>query len=263
MLIFAYHFFQAHRRYLRFCVQGRAYQYRALAFGPKTPPRVFTKVVSVVAAHLRMQNIRLAVYLYDWLALNAIRRLLLQDRQKILNLLSQLGFLVNAEKSQLVPTQDITYIGGRFLLAKGIVLPTLDNVKNKGFCASDKIPIRHSKTVFTNARSDGFLHRGSTIYKTSYEADAIASTVLVEASVGRSRDANSRIATYSRPPELVVTGSKHAQGQISEKCKQDIEHRCLITRMGRNFRSSDCAWPLATRETNMAHKLFGVGSCFF
>ena len=120
--------FPAHRRYLRFCVQGRAYQYRALAFGPKTSPRVFTKVVSVVAAHLRMQSIRLAVYLDDWLALNAIRRLLLQDRQKILNLLSQLGFLVNAEKSQLVPTQDITYIGGRFLLAKGIVLPTLDRL---------------------------------------------------------------------------------------------------------------------------------------
>ena len=138
-------------------------------------------------------------------------------------------------------------------------------VKSKGFCASNKRPIRHSKTVFTNARSDGFLHRGSTICKTSYEADAIASTVLVETSVGRSRDANSRIATYSRPLELVVTGSKHAQGQIfsSEKCKQDIEHRCLFTRMGRNFRSSDCARPLATRETSMAHKLSRVGSCSF
>ena len=33
------------------------------------------------------------------------------------------------------------------------------NVKSKGFCASDKRPFRHSKTVFTNARSDGFLHR--------------------------------------------------------------------------------------------------------
>ena len=54
--------FPGHRKFLRFCIQGRAYQYRALAFGPKTSPRVFTKVVSVVAAHLRMQSIRLAVY---------------------------------------------------------------------------------------------------------------------------------------------------------------------------------------------------------
>ena len=84
----------AHRKYLRFCIQGKALQYRALAFGPKTSQRVFTKVVSVVAAYLRMQSIRLAVYLDDWLALNAVRKLLLRDRQVILNLLSRLGFLV-------------------------------------------------------------------------------------------------------------------------------------------------------------------------
>ena len=120
--------FRSHRKYLRFCIQGRKFQYRVLAFGPKTSPRVFTKVVSVVAAHLRMQSIRMAVYLDDWLALNAIREMLLRDREKILNLLAQLGFLVNAEKSKLVPSQDITYIGGRFLLDKGIVLPTVERI---------------------------------------------------------------------------------------------------------------------------------------
>ena len=96
--------FRRHRKFLRFCIQGRAYQYRSLAFAPKTSPRVFTKIESVVAAHFRTQGIRLAVYLDNWLALNAIRRLLLQDRQKILNLLSQIGFLINAEKSELIPT---------------------------------------------------------------------------------------------------------------------------------------------------------------
>ena len=118
----------SHRKYLRFCIKGKAYQYRVLAFGPKTSPRVFTKVVAVVAAHLRMQSIRLAVYLDDWLALNAIRQMLLRDRKRILELLSQLGFLINSEKSNLEPTQDITYIGGRFRLDKGIVLPTPDRM---------------------------------------------------------------------------------------------------------------------------------------
>ena len=85
-------------------------------------------MVAVVAAHLRMQSIRLAVYLDDWLALNAIRQMLLRDRKRILELLSQLGFLINSEKSNLEPTQDITYIGGRFWLDKGIVLPTPDRI---------------------------------------------------------------------------------------------------------------------------------------
>ena len=52
--------------------------------------------------------------------------MLLRDRKRILKLLSQLGFLINSEKSNLEPTQDITYIGGRFWLDKGIVLRTPD-----------------------------------------------------------------------------------------------------------------------------------------
>ena len=108
-----------HWKYLRFCIQGKAYQFRALAFGPKTSPRVFTKIVAVAAAHLRMQSIRLAVYLDDWLALNAKKRFLLKNREIILSLFSRLGFLVNKEKSNLIPTQDIVYIGGRFCLDKG------------------------------------------------------------------------------------------------------------------------------------------------
>ena len=98
------------------------------SFWSKTSLRVFTKVVAVVAAHLRMQNIRLAVFLDDCLALNAIQQMPLRDRKRILKLLSQLGFLINSEKSNLEPTQDITYIGGRFQLDKGIVLPTPDRM---------------------------------------------------------------------------------------------------------------------------------------
>ena len=221
----------------------------------------------MVAAHLRMQSIRLAVYLDDWLTLNAIRRLLLQDRQKILNLLSQLGFLINAEKSEFkIQTQDITYTGGRFLLAKGIVLPTVDRVsKTKGNNLGDKKTIMHSKTAFTDARPYGFLHRGSTICKTSYEANAVASTVLVETSIRRSRNADSEITTSSRSPQLVVSGSKHAQGQIfsTKNYKQTHKHRYFVARLGQKSRASDCPRSLASREKCLAHKLSRVGSCSF
>ena len=139
------------------------------------------------------------------------------------------------------------------------------NCKTKGSNPRDKETIRHSKTVFTDARSDGFLHRGSTLCKTSYEADAIASTVLVETSVRRSRNADSKITTSGRSPKLVVTGSKHAQGQIvsSKRYKQNNKHRCVHVRLGRKFGTSDCPRTLATREEKLAHKLSRVGSCSF
>lgn len=122
--------FKKHRKFLRFCVQGQVYQFKALCFGPTSAPRVFTKIVSVVAAHLRSQNVRLAVYLDDWMSVNQEKQALLQDRELMLNLLTRLGFIINLEKSNLIPTQTITYLGALFKLKKFLVFPTQDRIQS-------------------------------------------------------------------------------------------------------------------------------------
>ena len=58
-----------------------------------------------------------------------MRSLLFQDRERCLNFLTSLGFLVNKEKSELVPKQDIVYIGGAFHFKLGIVTPTPERIK--------------------------------------------------------------------------------------------------------------------------------------
>lgn len=58
--------FQKHRRFMRFCVANQCHQWRAMFFGPTCAPRIFTKLVTVVAAYLRIKNIRIVVYLDDW-----------------------------------------------------------------------------------------------------------------------------------------------------------------------------------------------------
>ena len=50
-----------HRKYPRFCIRVRAFQFRALAFGPKTSPRLFAKLVAAATTYQRMQSIKLAV----------------------------------------------------------------------------------------------------------------------------------------------------------------------------------------------------------
>ena len=117
------------RPFLRFCIQGKAYQFTCLCFGPTMAPRVFTKIVSVIAAYLRMQNVRLAVYLDDWFLVNQLKRLLLQDKGKVLSLLVRQGLMINLEKSALIPCQKVTYIGAVFLLDKGLVCPTLERIQ--------------------------------------------------------------------------------------------------------------------------------------
>ena len=86
-------------------------------------------MVSAIAAHLRLQNVCLAVYLDDWFVINQLRKLLLQDKEKVLNLLVRLGLVIKLEKSALVPSQRVIYIGAVFLLDKGIVCPTLERIQ--------------------------------------------------------------------------------------------------------------------------------------
>ena len=67
-------------------------------------------MVSAIAAHLRLQNVRLAVYLDIWFVINRLRTLLLQDKEKMLNLLVRLGLVIKLAKSALVPSQRVIYI---------------------------------------------------------------------------------------------------------------------------------------------------------
>ena len=91
------------RKYLRFTLRGRVYQFKALPFGLSTSPFVFTRLMIVIATFLRRRAITLHPYLDDWLALNQNRRKLLEHRQFILSLINSLGLIINYEKSDLVP----------------------------------------------------------------------------------------------------------------------------------------------------------------
>ena len=56
------------RKYLRFTLGGRVYQFKALPFGLSTSPFVFTRLMIVIATFLRRRAITLHPYLDDWLA---------------------------------------------------------------------------------------------------------------------------------------------------------------------------------------------------
>ena len=54
-----------HRRYLKFVWMGQLWQYRSLANGLTTAPRLFTKTLKPVLASLRRQNHIVMAYLDD------------------------------------------------------------------------------------------------------------------------------------------------------------------------------------------------------
>ena len=57
------------RRYLRFVVGGKPFQFRVLCFGLTTAPQVFTRIMAPVSAILHRHGVRMLRYLDDWLIL--------------------------------------------------------------------------------------------------------------------------------------------------------------------------------------------------
>ncbi len=103
-----------HRRFLRFHWQGQSYEFQVLPFGLTSAPRVFTKVLAPVIALLRKHGIQIYAYLDDILLAADSYQVALEGVQLALKYLTQAGFILNIKKSDLVPTQDLVYIGGRF-----------------------------------------------------------------------------------------------------------------------------------------------------
>ena len=55
------------RKWLGFAIGEENFRFRSLPFGLSTAPRTFTRVVKVIAEHLRRQGVYVFIYLDDWL----------------------------------------------------------------------------------------------------------------------------------------------------------------------------------------------------
>ena len=100
-----------HRKFLRFIWEDTTYEFNCLPFGLCSTPRIFTKLLCPVMAHLRFMGLRMVIYLEDILLMAEDQETLLKQVQQTITLLEQLGFTVNKLKSILVPYHQITYLG--------------------------------------------------------------------------------------------------------------------------------------------------------
>ena len=114
------------RKYLRFFLFQQTFQFTALPFGLATAPLEFTKIVKEVKLMAQARGIRIHQYLDDWLLRAPSPEICLPHTQTLLDLCRELGWVVNMAKSELVPSQVFNFVGYRFDLISGRVLPTQD-----------------------------------------------------------------------------------------------------------------------------------------
>ena len=102
---------RSQRRFLQFIWGGVRYEFVSLPFGLGPAPRLFTKILRPVAAHLRRLGLRLIFYLDDILLLGCSKAEATEAVTVVANLLTDLGFVINEAKSIMEPSQKLEYIG--------------------------------------------------------------------------------------------------------------------------------------------------------
>ena len=99
------------RKYFAFDFMGKRYCFNCLPVSLSSSPRIFTKILRPVIKLAREKGIRLIVYLDDILILASSKEMLNQQSIVVLDLLQRLGFTINKEKSSLIPSQVVDYLG--------------------------------------------------------------------------------------------------------------------------------------------------------
>jgi len=115
--------FKPHRKYLRFAILERTYQFKTLPFGLAPAPQVFTSMIKVLVTWGRSRGINIIAYLDDWLIHGADRNLLHTQTQELARVARSLGWVINAEKSDLQPKQIFDFLGMRIDTTTGTVRP--------------------------------------------------------------------------------------------------------------------------------------------
>ena len=114
------------RKYLRFISRHQIYQFTVLPFRMSISSWIFTKLMDVIAAHLRQRAISLFPYLDDWLIRDLFRSRIIFHTIYCLQTIQSLGFILNLKKSDLIPAQKFTFIGMEFLTQQNIVMVPAD-----------------------------------------------------------------------------------------------------------------------------------------
>ena len=114
------------RKFLRFHIRDRTFQFKALPLGLSTAPMEFTIIAKEVKLMAVQKGIRIHQYLDDWLVRATSHQVCLQHTQVLVQMCQDLGWLVNIEKSELEPKQIFNFVGYQFDLESGRVRPTPD-----------------------------------------------------------------------------------------------------------------------------------------
>ena len=131
---------EEHRCFLRFVWMDELYQFTALPNGLSSGPRIFTKVLKPVYAHLRQLGPITCGYIDDSYIMGDTYDTCLTSIRATHDLFKSLGFFVNYDKSVLVPTRQIEHLG--FLLNSANMTVSLTSSKKANLISKCRVVLQ-------------------------------------------------------------------------------------------------------------------------
>ena len=116
------------RKWTRFSLNGKVFQFRALPFGLSLAPWLFTKVVRSFLAFLRVRGVRIRAFIDDWLILAESKEVCLRHLSLALDQARRLGFNLNLTKSDFTPRQQFVFLGMSFDTCRMSVAPSPERI---------------------------------------------------------------------------------------------------------------------------------------
>ncbi|XP_056316727.1 LOW QUALITY PROTEIN: uncharacterized protein LOC130231264 [Danio aesculapii] len=101
------------RKYKFKMLTNEVFEFVTLPFGLSLAPRVFSRCMEAALSPLRHKGLRISAYLDDYLICARTRERAERDAETLSSHLTRLGFRINNAKSQLIPSQEIEYLGLR------------------------------------------------------------------------------------------------------------------------------------------------------
>ena len=249
------------RPFLRFVANGQVYQFTALCFGLSTAPQVFSRVMAPVSAILHFWDIRMRRYLNNWLVQSSSRESLLQDLHVVLDLCRELGIVINLEKSNLVHSQVVQYLGVVIDAQSFVASPSPDRIARLRSTAGEFLSSADPPaSIWLSLLAVLAVPSRSGWSAPHAVAPAVSPPVL-----GSGGSVNPDPLVSGLPPgsEVVAALAPPLSGGVSPSSvsRPGLLVRCLGRRLGGSLGSSHRFRPLGPRGKSAFHQRKGTSGC--
>ena len=117
------------RKFLRFYWDSKLFQFTCMPNGLSSAPRIFTKLLKPIFSSMRSNGYCSVYYLDDSLLIGDTAEECLANVNLTARLLKEAGFFINENKSSLIPSQTIKFLGFEIDSRRMIIKLTSERVK--------------------------------------------------------------------------------------------------------------------------------------